>query len=69
MSKKTSKKNSSPTVTVEQLINEHDQELQLHPIGGSHNLKRHIREPTVNRPGLALVGFKKYFASKRVQVF
>ena len=69
MSKKTPHKNATSAVTVEQLVNEHDQELQLHPIGGAHNLKRKIREPTVNRPGLALVGFKKYFASKRVQVF
>lgn len=33
--------------------------------GGS--LKRSIREPTVNRPGLALSGFTRYFAHKRVQ--
>ncbi len=33
------------------------------------NLKRIIREPTVNRPGLALSGFTQYFAYKRVQVF
>ena len=31
--------------------------------------KRIIREPTVNRPGLALSGFTQYFAYKRVQVF
>ena len=27
-----------------------------------------MREPTINRPGLALSGFYKYFAGKRVQV-
>jgi HPr kinase/phosphorylase len=32
-------------------------------------MKRIIREPTVNRPGLALSGFTRYFAYKRVQVF
>jgi len=69
MSKKNSQKNAVPYVTVEQLVSEHDQELQLHPIGAAHNLQRKIHEPTVNRPGLALAGFKKYFASKRVQVF
>ena len=31
-------------------------------------LKRIIREPTVNRPGLALTGFTRYFANKRIQV-
>jgi hypothetical protein len=39
MSKKTSQKNVTPSVTVEQLVTEHDQELQLHPIGGAHNLQ------------------------------
>jgi HPr kinase/phosphorylase len=37
-------------------------------VAGANGLKRVIREPTVNRPGLALAGFIKYFASKRVQV-
>lgn len=69
MNKKPKPRNAKPSVTVEQLVSEHEQELQLHPIGGGHNLKRLIKEPTVNRPGLALVGYKKYFASKRVQVF
>jgi len=30
-------------------------------------LNRAIREPTVNRPGLALSGFTRYFAHKRIQ--
>src|SRR6185369_7405933 len=37
-------------------------------VAGANGLKRIIREPTVNRPGLALAGFTKYFASKRLQV-
>jgi len=37
-------------------------------LAGAGGLKRLIREPTVNRPGLALAGFTRYFASKRVQV-
>jgi HPr kinase/phosphorylase len=41
----------------------------LRLVAGAAGLKRRIiREPTVNRPGLALAGFTKYFASKRVQV-
>jgi HPr kinase/phosphorylase len=31
-------------------------------------MERPIAEPTINRPGLALAGFFRYFASKRVQV-
>ena len=31
-------------------------------------MKRVIQEPTVNRPGLALAGFTKYYAFRRIQV-
>src|SRR5207247_5794475 len=37
-------------------------------LAGSKSLKLIIREPTVSLPGLALTGFIKYFASKRVTV-
>jgi HPr kinase/phosphorylase len=56
------------TVTVERFYTEHAGELEMKLVGGAAGLKRVIREPTVNRPGLALAGFTKYFASKRVQV-
>src|SRR5512142_3033609 len=55
-------------VTVERFYTENSASLQLHLIAGATGLKRIIREPTGNRPGLALAGFTKYFASKRVQV-
>jgi len=55
-------------VTVERFYTQHASELQLRLVAGAGGLKRLIREPTVNRPGLALAGFTKYFASKRVQV-
>lgn len=55
-------------VTVERFYTEHASPLGLKLLAGAGGLKRIIREPTVNRPGLALAGFTKYFASKRVQV-
>ncbi len=55
-------------VTVERFYTEKAGALGLKLIGGANGLKRIIREPTVNRPGLALAGFKRYFAGKRVQV-
>jgi HPr kinase/phosphorylase len=55
-------------VTVERFYTEQAGSLGLKLLAGAHGLKRFIREPTVNRPGLALAGFTKYFASKRVQV-
>jgi len=55
-------------VTVERFYTEQSSALDLKLLAGAGGLKRIIREPTVNRPGLALAGFTKYFASKRVQV-
>src|SRR5437667_11412487 len=55
-------------VTVERFYTEHATELEMKLVAGAAGLKRVIREPTVNRPGLALAGFTKYFASKRLQV-
>ena len=56
------------TVTVERFYTDNASRLELKLVAGAHGLKRLIREPTVNRPGLALAGFTKYFASKRIQV-
>ena len=56
------------TVTVESFYTGHADALQLKLVAGAGGLKRVIREPTVNRPGLALAGFKRYFANRRVQV-
>ena len=56
------------TVTVEHFYTSQVDALQLKLVAGAAGLKRIIREPTVNRPGLALAGFTRYFASKRIQV-
>ena len=56
------------TITVERFYTDHSAKLDLKLIGGAIGLKRVIREPTVNRPGLALAGHTKYFARHRVQV-
>jgi len=55
-------------ITVEKFYHEQARPLGLRLLAGSSGLKRIIREPTVNRPGLALAGFTRYFASKRLQV-
>src|SRR2546423_14220591 len=54
-------------VTVERFYTDHASNLQLNLLAGAGGLKRTIREPTVNRPGLVLTGFTRYFAYKRVQ--
>ena len=55
-------------VTVERLYTDQSEALRLKLLAGANGLKRVIREPTVNRPGLVLSGFTRYFANKRVQV-
>jgi HPr kinase/phosphorylase len=55
-------------VTVERFYTDHTGALDLKLVAGAGGLKRPILEPTVNRPGLVLSGFTRYFAFKRVQV-
>src|SRR6478672_66381 len=54
-------------VTVERFYTEQAGPLELKLVAGANGLKRVIKEPTVNRPGLVLTGFTRYFAFKRVQ--
>ncbi len=41
----------------------------LELVAGQEGLSRMIREKSINRPSLALTGYTKYFAYKRVQLF
>src|SRR6266704_4067112 len=59
---------SVPIVTVETFFERHAKALQLRLEGKQIGFERRIREPTINRPGLALAEFYTYFAEKRVQV-
>jgi HPr kinase/phosphorylase len=55
-------------LSVGQFHREHGAALEMRLITGPVGMDRVIREPTVNRPGLALSGFTRYFAYKRMQV-
>src|SRR5437763_7102718 len=57
-----------PVVTVESFYDSHAEKLQMKLEGPRVGFHGKIREPTINRPGLALSGFYTYFAEKRVQV-
>src|SRR5205814_8098749 len=59
---------SVPVVTVESFYESHAEKLQTKLEGPPVGFHRKIREPTINRPGLALSGFYTYFAEKRVQI-
>jgi HPr kinase/phosphorylase len=56
------------TLTVGKFYADHGTGLGLELVGDSAGMERPIAEPTINRPGLALAGFFRYFASKRIQV-
>ena len=58
-----------PTLTVGEFYTRHSESLQIQPLTDDElGFERRIREPTINRPGLALCGFFSYFAEKRNQV-
>jgi len=55
-------------ITVAHFFETYGPRLKLEIISGDDGLHRLIREPAINRPALALTGFFKYFANKRIQV-
>jgi HPr kinase/phosphorylase len=57
-----------PTLTLGEFYARHAELLQMKLEGPEVGMQRRIREPTINRPGLALSGFYNYFAEKRIQV-
>jgi HPr kinase/phosphorylase len=63
-----SQKRKLPSVSVGDFYATYAEELGLRLEGASKGMNRMIREPTINRPGLALSGFFQYFAAKRIQV-
>ena len=62
-----SAKGASSPLTVGEWYTRHSEALQLRLVGPAVGFERVIREPTINRPGLALAGFFAYFAVKRIQ--
>lgn len=56
-------------ITVAHFFETYRERLELELVTGAGGLHRLIREGSINRPALALTGFFKYFANKRIQVF
>lgn len=46
-----------------------EKRLQLELLAGKEGLSKVIQEKSINRPALALTGYFKYFANKRIQLF
>jgi HPr kinase/phosphorylase len=55
-------------ITVAHFFEAYRDKLELELITGGDGLHRLIKEGSINRPALALTGFFKYFANKRIQV-
>ncbi len=55
-------------ITVAHFLDTYREKLKLELATGGNGLHRLIREGSINRPSLALTGFFKYFANKRIQV-
>jgi HPr kinase/phosphorylase len=62
------KKQENPMVTVGQFYARHSGTIQLKLVAGAEGMNRRISEGSVNRLGLALTGFYKYFANHRIQL-
>ena len=62
------KPTTTKAITAEEFYVSHGRHLGLKLEAGQKGLKRKIREATVNRPGMALMGFFRHFAWERVQV-
>jgi HPr kinase/phosphorylase len=61
-------KNPTNQISVAEFFQRYGNKLQLELLSEDAGAHRMIKEPTINRPGLALAGFFRYFAYKRLQV-
>jgi len=55
-------------ITVAHFFETYGKKLRMELVTGEAGLHRMVREGSINRPALALTGFFKYFANKRIQV-
>lgn len=67
MSREVSK--SPESITIREFLDSFQDTLELELVEGAKGLDKSIREKSVNRPALALTGYFKYFAHKRIQLF
>lgn len=60
--------NKARPLTVREFYETNRERIDLKLLAGASGLDRQIRESTVNRPGLMLADFTRYFAYRRIQV-
>ncbi len=59
----------SEEISVREFFDKFKDMLQLELLAGEKGLDRIILEPSLNRPALAITGYYKNFAAKRIQLF
>ena len=70
MSKSTKDSHSIESIAVKEFFEIYGKQLKLRLVTGQKTLSRSmIREKSINRPALAVTGYFKYFANKRIQLF
>ncbi|MEM7673431.1 MAG: HPr(Ser) kinase/phosphatase [Verrucomicrobiota bacterium] len=57
------------SLPVQDFYDEFKDALDMHLVAGADGMHRVVREKSINRPSLALTGYSKYFAYKRIQLF
>ncbi len=57
------------SIPVREFYDSFKEKLRLDLVAGEEGLDKVIREKSINRPSLALTGYFKFFASKRMQLF
>ncbi len=62
------KSGTKATVSVARFVEASGECMGLELLAGAAGLGHTIHEPTINRPGLGLTGFYRYFANRRIQV-
>ncbi|WP_269539190.1 HPr(Ser) kinase/phosphatase [Cerasicoccus fimbriatus] len=60
---------ANETISVKDFYQSYQAELGLELVTGQSGLAKVIRDTSINRPALALVGYFRYFANKRIQLF
>ena len=69
MESKINKTKVSEEISVREFFEMFKSTLSLELLAGANGMDRIIYEPSLNRPALAITGYYKNFASKRIQLF
>lgn len=61
--------NTTDSISVKDFFSAYQKVLALELVAGKKGMNKVIRDTSINRPALALTGYYKFFAFKRIQLF